>query len=61
MEKKIKVIPPTAELDNAKRLKVAAYCRVSNDREDLSLSLKLQAAHFTKLSRHKVRHQRGEP
>jgi len=49
MEKKITVIPHTIEQDNAKRLKVAAYCRVSTDHEDQALSLKLQVAHFTKL------------
>ena len=49
MEKKITVIPPTAEHDKTKRLKVAAYCRVSTGHEDQALSLKLQVAHFTKL------------
>jgi len=49
MEKKITVIPATAEHDKTNRLKVAAYCRVSTDHEDQALSLKLQVSHFTTL------------
>ena len=53
-ERKIQVIPPkininTTKKQEVKRIRVAAYCRVSTAQEDQETSYEAQVAYFTKL------------
>ena len=53
-ERKVQVIPPkininTTKKQEVKRIRVAAYCRVSTAREDQETSCEAQVAYFTKL------------
>jgi len=47
MEKKITVIPAMLNQQQSQHLKVAAYCRVSTEYDEQTLSLKSQVTHFT--------------
>ena len=53
-DRKIKIIPPKANMNTEKKKKVkkinvAAYCRVSTAQEDQETSYEAQVAYFTKL------------
>ncbi|MBU5439869.1 recombinase family protein [Tissierella sp. MSJ-40] len=47
--KKITIIPATNSLESNGKLKVAAYCRVSTERESQRSSIDLQIRHYTEL------------
>lgn len=53
-DRKIKIILPKANMNTekkkkVKKIKVAAYCRVSTAQEDQETSYEAQVAYFTKL------------
>jgi len=47
--KKITIIPAKNSLESNSKLKVAAYCRVSTERESQQSSIDLQIRHYTRL------------